>query len=117
MSSLPSITVPEDEPSPQEQQQHMLNILRSMMSSAQQPAMGPPPAYSSTSGQGPGTGPPPLPPPTAGQAPAYLSTAPYGGGSAPVVHREVHQPSSNTGVRDTELDVVPLLDKQRHLTC
>ena len=81
--SLPSANlshtlVPEEEPSPAEQQQQIVNILRGIMSSGQ-----PPPAYSPSSA------------PQHNYAPRPAQPLANGGVSA---LSKAHQPSTNTGV-------------------
>ena len=84
--SLPSANlshtlVPEEEPSPAEQQQQIVNILRGIMSSGQ-----PPPAYSPSSA------------PQHNYAPQPAQPLVNGGAGVPVPLSKAHQPSTNTGV-------------------
>ena len=89
-----SLVVPE-EPSPEEQQQQVMNLLRSMISNTQQT----PPA-SMTTASLPISAHMPITRPSVGVAPSQSSPAVYGGGGVPGARNDIYQPSSNTGVHE-----------------
>ena len=93
------LVVPE-EPSPEEHQQQMMNLLRSMISNAQQT----PPA-SMVSVSQPTSAHMPTTRPSVGVAPSQSSPAVYGGGGVPAMapRNDIRQPASNTGVRDYQI--------------